>query len=266
MDITSLDGGASWTAEYISPLLTFRTDIPVNVSIDAYPQASRNADGSLVFFSWTDTDTLLVGSTIDNTSPNLRVAGLRISDRFKTCYRRVEGVINDDLVLAPSMAPYVLSDNNNTRHTLPIVSARLISDSDNPVEFHYLGNVARLCNEDFIDPNLGIDYRYSFDGICYNWQWDVCEPSSSIEEETPATEVNLYPNPVVQTATVNLSSFNGQPVTVRVMNTLGQVVLDLGEVTTSTLSLDAQSFAPGMYILNLNAATKNEYVRFMIQD
>ncbi len=266
MDITSLDGGASWTAEYISPLLTFRTDIPVNVSIDAYPQASRNADGSLVFFSWTDTDTLLVGSTIDNTSPNLRVAGLRISDRFKTCYRRVEGVINDDLVLAPSMAPYVISDNNNTRHTLPIVSARLISDSDNPVEFHYLGNVARLCNEDFIDPNLGIDYRYSFDGICYNWQWDVCEPSSSIEEETPATEVNLYPNPVAQTATVDLSSFNGQPVTVRVMNTLGQVVLDLGEVSTSTLSLDAQSFAPGMYILNLNAAIKNESVRFMIQD
>jgi hypothetical protein len=266
IDITSLDGGNTWTAEYISPLLTFRTDIPVNVSIDAYPQTSRNADGSLVFFSWTDTDTLLVGSTIDNTSPNLRVAGLRISDRFKTCFRRIEGVINDDLVLAPSMAPYVISDNNNTRHTLPIVSARLISDSDNPVEFHYLGNVARLCNDDFVDPNLGIDYRYSFDGICYNWQWDVCEPSSSIEnEEEGQLDVNLYPNPVVQTATVDLSSFNGQPVSAQVFNNLGQMVLDLGEVTGSSLILNAQNFNSGIYMLTLRSAHKNESVRFLIQ-
>ena len=266
IDITSLDGGNTWTAEYISPLLTFRTDIPVNVSIDAYPQTSRNADGSLVFFSWTDTDTLLVGSTIDNTSPNLRVAGLRISDRFKTCFRRIEGVINDDLVLAPSMSPYVISDNNNTRHTLPIVSARLISDSDNPVEFHYLGNVARLCNEDFVDPNLGIDYRYSFDGICYNWQWDVCEPSSSIEnEEEGQLDVNLYPNPVVQTATVDLSSFNGQPVSAQVFNNLGQMVLDLGEVTGSSLILNAQNFNSGIYMLTLRSANKNESVRFLIQ-
>jgi hypothetical protein len=164
------------------------------------------------------------------------------------------------------MAPYVISDNNNTRHTLPIVSARLISDSDNPVEFHYLGNVARLCNDDFVDPNLGIDYRYSFDGICYNWQWDVCEPSSSIEnEEEGQLDVNLYPNPVVQTATVDLSSFNGQPVSAQVFNNLGQMVLDLGEVTGSSLILNAQNFNSGIYMLTLRSAHKNESVRFLIQ-
>jgi len=94
----------------------------------------------------------------------------------------------------------------------------------------------------------------------------VCEPSSSIEEEAAGQiDVNLYPNPVVQTATVDLSSFNGQAVSAQVFNNLGQLVLDLAEVSSSTLVLNAQDFASGMYVLTLRSASRTESVRFMIQ-
>lgn len=260
VDIYSTDGGLTWDAHYISPLNTFRTDVPDDVTIDAYPQIARNQAGDRIFFSWSDTDTLLAGSTIDNIAPNLRIAALRISDGFQTCYKRIEGNINEDGVLTPTMSPLVLEDNG--KYTLPVVSARLISNANSPVEYHYLGLISTLCEDDFKDPST-LDYTYSFNGECYNNQF--CENVSIEEHAQEKVNWSVFPNPANQSIQVDLSAFEGKTVDLKAYDLNGRMVADFGKTNQSTYSANVSSLSNGTYILEATEGENRMSLKFIVQ-
>jgi hypothetical protein len=164
LDITSDDGGATWKAIKISPILTFRgefgTPDPTDGSLivmDNYPQISRTESGSHIFYSWVDSDTAVVGyGERSNLAPNLRIAGLRIADSYQTCPRWVTNgdFIWDGKVLFPTMAPIVLTDNSAAAdYKLPIVALEMLTnDQLNPCQMWYFGNDAILFEGDFASP------------------------------------------------------------------------------------------------------------------
>ena len=202
----------------------------------------------------------MAGSTIDNIAPNLRIAGLRISDGFQTCYKRIEGNINEDGVLTPSMSPLVLK--NNVQYTLPVVSGRLISNANGPVEYHYLGQIATLCDEDFKDPST-LDYTYSFDGGCYNYQF--CENVSIEDHNQEKVNWSVYPNPANQSMQVDLSAFEGKTVALKAYDLNGKMVADFGQTNQNSLGIALDALSNGTYILEAIEGENRLSLKFVVQ-
>ncbi len=159
-DVTSTDGGVTWTVRYVAPSLTFSFTYGVGANIATQynrPQVSRTEDGSLIFYSWADTDTNggLWGAT-QNTAPDLLTAGMRISDGYQTCFRNITK--NDSNwhgnIIFPTASLTVLSTNSG-QYKIPVVSTVMpLLDPFVPVLFYYWGNEVVWTNSDFHDPAL----------------------------------------------------------------------------------------------------------------
>ncbi|MFT5778125.1 MAG: hypothetical protein ACI837_001081, partial [Crocinitomicaceae bacterium] len=157
IDVTSDDGGITWKAIKIATINTLRGLHGINsLTMDNYPQVSRTSNGSHIFYSWTDSDTSNIAVTSNNDFPDLRIAGLRISDSYQTCPKSIsDGDITwGGLMLFPTMAPTVLSDTSATGdYKLPIVAMDMIANDDlQPCAFWYFGNDATLLETDFVAP------------------------------------------------------------------------------------------------------------------
>jgi len=66
--------------------------------------------------------------------------------------------------------------------------------------------------------------------------------------------ISIYPNPINQFATVNISLIENSSVTVDVINALGQTVLNKNLSNVSGLQnmmIDMSSFEDGMYLVNV---------------
>lgn len=251
-DLMSTDGGTTWSANFVSSVHTFRSDLPAGASIDGYPQISRTADGNVIFYSWADSDTLLIGAGNDNTNPNLRVAGYRVSDGYKTCYKRIEGISNEDGVYAPTMSPLVL-EGGAVDYILPIVSMQILTDEDNPVQFHYMGEKTRFCANEFQNPAT-LDLSWGFSSPCYTYTTCFLD----IEENTSNVTFNVYPNPASYNLNFTIQA-NDAIQMISVTNMLGQQVMTVNTNNLSTNgtpnNVDVSNLANGIY--NLNIITSN---------
>jgi len=79
--------------------------------------------------------------------------------------------------------------------------------------------------------------------------------TTGIEENAAVTDVNVYPNPMSNNATVNFNMTESNPVSIAVVNSIGQVVANenLGTVGAGnqTYSLDASKLVNVFYFLNI---------------
>jgi hypothetical protein len=62
--------------------------------------------------------------------------------------------------------------------------------------------------------------------------------------------VSIYPNPVKGKVTISLTGSNGKPASIRLINTMGQVLHQ--HALSGTLQLDMSRYAPGMYTLQVD--------------
>ena len=113
-----------------------------------YTQVSRSEEGTRIFYSWVDSDTIDYGGV--NSAPNLFIAGLRISDGVMAAPKNITG--GDSLwegkALYPTMAPTVLT--SGTTYKLPIVvSSMLTNDQWQPTKYSYFGNDAFINESEF---------------------------------------------------------------------------------------------------------------------
>lgn len=260
-DITSTDGGTSWFGNFVSSIHTFRSDLPAGASIDGYPQISRTEDGNVIFYSWADSDTLLIGASNDNTSPNLRVAGYRITDGYKTCYKRIEGVSNEDGVYAPTMSPIVF-EGGAVDYILPIVSMQILTDEDNAVQFHYMGAESQFCENEFQNPS-GLDLSWGFDRPCYTYS--TC--FVSLEETSSNVQFNVFPNPTAFDLNFTINA-DDQIQQITVTNMLGQQVMVLNANTINTNgtpnTINVSNMADGIYHLNMITSNKTYTQKFTV--
>ncbi|MEM6764960.1 MAG: T9SS type A sorting domain-containing protein [Bacteroidota bacterium] len=144
------DNLGEWNMLYLGNQSAFRGEFgdPNNAddaalleSVDPWMQISRSEDGSVIFYSWTDTDTTLSGST-DNIAPNL------IGRAFDLNSYKVSPYTNwtqgdptwDGFVLMPKVSPTAITTNDG--YTVPTVFMDLDGNSAlTPVSFWYVSDV-----------------------------------------------------------------------------------------------------------------------------
>ena len=82
-----------------------------------------------------------------------------------------------------------------------------------------------------------------------------------------AVDFPLYPNPANEEVYVGVTSFQGQPLTIRVLNSLGQVVrvIQIDEVQTDVEIIDTRMFSAGLYQMELTNETFRAAKKFILE-
>ncbi len=102
------------------------------------------------------------------------------------------------------------------------------------------------------------------------WTFDTCEACGpvSVNETSAVANVRVYPVPAENQLNVQFDAAVAQRMTVRMMNSVGQVVVEenLGVVFgQKTISLNTSALAAGVYALTLNNGSETQVVNVMIK-
>jgi len=270
VDIYTTDGGTSWTSLYVAQVNLLRTTIPVSsgtLSADNYSQISRTKDGNIIFYSWSDTDTILHQGSTTNDAPNTFIAGFNTTNGKRTCWKQITGVANEDFAVTPTMAPYVLEGSvAGPEYTLPIVTQEISGDALSAVNLYYVGKGAKFCDEDFKDP-AAVDLSWvsqPLSGLpgCYNY---VSCFAASVEDEQTIT-FNLFPNPA--TDLINVYIQQGEDIKeIYIVNSVGQIIRTIkpgSMVAGSIFNIDVNQLATGVYTLNMSTNAKTYSKKFTV--
>jgi hypothetical protein len=113
------------------------------------------------------------------------------------------------------------------------------------------GNYNTLCvNPNAVQPHLD---HGDYVGPCDNANCDGYAPLFAFRSD--GFDFTLFPNPASDEIFVGLEAFAGMPVTLRIFNTLGQLVQEIRipEVQSDIEVLDVRAFGPGMYQMELSS-------------
>lgn len=138
----SFSTACQWRAIRLDYVNSLRMDIG-DVSQDNYIKASRSIDGTKVFFSWVDSDSLIVSANADNTLPNHKMIGLDVVNQKRTAVKNYTAgdAIWDGVVFYPQIAP--ISRFATGTYNIPTVYSQFnaaMSDVDT-MYFHYVSNI-----------------------------------------------------------------------------------------------------------------------------
>nr|MBA3970950.1 T9SS type A sorting domain-containing protein [Bacteroidota bacterium] len=84
----------------------------------------------------------------------------------------------------------------------------------------------------------------------FNGEVFFCAGVTGINENTLGT-VELFPNPADQSVSVDLNAFNGNKVTLTVINTLGQLLQSTSLMANGITTLNLDEYPAGMYFVQL---------------
>ena len=269
-DVYTPDGGTTWDVQYLSPVLTFRGTYGTGsqqLTVDNFPQVSRDDTGEHIFFSWVDSDTAEFTGTMngigfgesDNLSPNLRTTAKRTLDNALTYPQLVTDgdFIWEGRALNPTMAPTVVN-KNGVLH-LPIVVMDLITnDAAAPVGFWYMGNDASF---DVGDENIWCESS----SMSLNWEAisnPGGPPACAVAIDSPLENDkvmlnNWYPNPANGTARITFELPNVETVSMSLSNMYGQTVVEIASgqfnAGVHAFDVDTKQLAAGVYFCNLTS-------------
>lgn len=141
-DITQRNG--IWVAYDLANVLAGRGSwgtSPNIISMDMAPQAARSADGTKLFFTWSDNSGYSLGTA--NNSPNMFGKALNITNwnwtpvkDFSSCNAAVAGKI-----IVPHVAPEVLEPSANVFKLAPVYGEMPLNDPALQANFNFLNNV-----------------------------------------------------------------------------------------------------------------------------
>lgn len=224
------------------------------LSEDSRPQVSRTMAGDKLFFSWFDTDTLTFGVTT-NTNPDMWTMGVDVTgaNLWTSPMSMTTSTCADGGVTFGNVSPLVFGTSGT--YTIPAAYQEILSDENSQVQLHYLGGIQRT-DAEFTDPGNAV----------------LLSVSVGIAEASNNSMLNaseLYPNPLNQSASLNITLDRTEKVTVDVYNSLGQKMITPVSETMNTgvhtLTIDASSLESGLYFYTVKAGdhsvTKKMVVR-----
>lgn len=263
-----------WDVAYIAPVLTFRGEFgtPNVVTQDNFAQISRTEDGSIIFYSWADSDTAQftgnmngVGLGVsDNIAPNLRIGARRVVDGAMA-YPKL--VTDGDLVwegrmLIPTMAPTVIQTGN--RYELPIVALELLqNDANLQTQFWYFGKDAYFefggGESEWCDPS-GMNLGWS------SWAFaggnTACTATSQnpIDGQSDIVLHQSFPNPTAGNTVIRFELPAATELQMDLVNIYGQQVGVLAQGSFKAgvhdVTVSSSELAAGVYFYNLRAEGK----------
>lgn len=294
-DVTTTDGGATWSVDYISPVLAFRTQTfgtATTVSMDNQVQVARDEGGCNIFFSWADSDTAQFTGNQNgigfgessNLAPNLRIAGKNVMTGIKSYPDLVTDMdlLWEGAVLFPAMAPVVMTTANGFE--LPIVTVIMGSgDPINPAEFFYIGNDVVLDNTGWCSPG---QMNLSWEHFGYNSFQSACSGQSTACTTNPGGSCGLvsvkpgltkgttlgdaYPNPTSGRSAVDVNLSADMDITLTLHNELGQQVATLAQGSYGAgnhrFDISTDRLPAGIYVYRLQGEGFSLGKRLVVMD
>ena len=256
-DISTPDQGASWTATVVGRPMTFRGTYgdPNNAAVDpainedSRPQISRSWDGSKVFFSWFDTDTIIFGSGGGNIFPDMFSIGLDVDAELWTNqvnHTQNSGTQLDGASHFGNICYYTI--NNGTDECIPMVGGVMVNppiSTGSPLTFDY---IAGACMS---------NYTNSFPLIPLDVWIGTNDPKTVASAFSVSSN---YPNPYTGKTSVDVTLAKASDVTIEISNAVGQVIstenyknLHSG---VNTLTINGSSLSKGLYFYTVRAGSE----------
>jgi len=192
------------------------------------PQISRTADGSKLFFVWTDTDTLyLSGQDYINLLPDIYAYAYDINTGLftdVTNFTRLTSYDGDNYFM------YV-SDRvveNGSEYIIPIATILKGTTPGDPITHQFVTGISFMENQF----------------------------TTSIQENDNFSSIsNVYPNPFSNTTNINVDLLNNSNVSINISNIIGQTVksISYGSLSKGShkLQINAENLESGIYIYTL---------------
>lgn len=230
--IFSPDGGSTWDAQFLSYVETFRGTFPgaSPISEDNRPQLSTTWDGSKIFATWLDTDTMVFGSADGNFYPDIFFRGYDPATGYMTSVQNVTQGSNADGAAFMGTASYYVFDNGGS-YEIPLAYQILdVSDNALPVQFMYIKGFT-VNDADFV----GVK--------------EVAENIDFVSQN--------YPNPFSNSTNIVISLNKSSDVAVTVTNLLGQQVSAMSYGTMGignhNVAIDGSKLTSGIYFYTVKA-------------
>jgi len=239
-----------WDARLLG--LTYTVDVSADetpygdVGWDIRLQAGKTTDGTKVFASWAETDTIIAALTSSglkmNSYPNIFVHGWDINTGLKTTAVNVTaGSAYDGDNYFHYMSEYITEDNGT--YTVPLSTIDISAgDPLMPVYHKYLSGV-EFTNADFTD---GINEA-------------KVNNLSFVSQNRP--------NPFNEQTQFDINLNKQANVIVEVTNLIGQVIStqNLGDLNSGnhTITINAENYSPGIYFYTV-IADNNKITKKMI--
>ena len=98
------------------------------------------------------------------------------------------------------------------------------------------------------------------------WESDIYALANSIDNSNQkTTSFKIYPNPTNNEINIDLSQYDFQECTIRIMNNLGEVILKESNKATSTINISVSGLSSGIYFIEINTSNKMLYGKFIKQ-
>jgi hypothetical protein len=245
--IWSPDGGETWDSFKLATLNQFSAEIGDVVQYNR-PQISASWDGSIVFFSWLDSD---IEDAEDNSRPDIYFR--EFLPYMGENGSHGEEVINVTQFSAAmwtanwaTMPYYVFTEDmgdNTVKCTIPWVYQKLDNlNPDIPVQFYYI--------PDFVK-------TYAITG------------TPEISSEAVASVSQNYPNPFSKETQITISLVKASEVKLAVFNITGQLVLseDMGyrNAGSFTAKISADELPTGVYFYTVEAGSQKVTHKMIVQ-
>jgi nitrogen regulatory protein PII len=108
-------------------------------------------------------------------------------------------------------------------------------------------------------------FGVTFSPRVFNGRAHYCVTTSGIEENNSLPTVELFPNPASQSVSVDLSAFNGNNVSISIMNTLGQRMESFSLMANGVKTLNLDGYSKGLYFVQVEMNGKTSTSKLAIK-
>ncbi len=246
--IFSPDGGTTWNAKLLDYPETFRgtfTGGTSDISEDNRPQISTTYNGSKMFVTWLDTDTLSFGSTDGNYYPDIHFRAYDPATGLLTNARSITTGTEADGAAYMGTASYYVFDNGGT-YELPLVYQVMDPSSNgSPVQFNYIKGFT-VTDADF-NMTVGED--------------QLVKNNISVSQN--------YPNPFSDFSNIDVTLDKSTNLAMEVYNLVGQKVYEINKGMANAgkhkFIIDASSLTSGIYFYQVKAGEYTQTGKMVIE-
>lgn len=204
---------------------------------DARIQMSRSADGSKLFYSWTESDSTFTGVKW-NMYPDLKMKGYDLTtNKVSGRVNITSGVIGADQQAYWHFMSSKSATNGSCQDIPFTISYNATNNGDIQVDTYYLGGVS-LCNSSYL----------------YNPMSPKGVGAGIANNTAAAYEVNNFPNPADKATTIMVSLKEASHFEVTLYNSIGQLMDTYkmnGQTGNNEINVDLSNFKSGIYFYNV---------------
>jgi hypothetical protein len=238
----SLDQGSTWIGRYITHNKTFR-GCHDDLCMDNRSQVSTTADGSILVFSWSDSD---FEGVYENILPDIWCQGYDVETQLFTDFFNV--TLLSDVWLEAYMAvapPIILSEDN--KFLIPFALQTIPGG----------------------DPVLPVQYKYVSDFIIAPYDYILLSVLDQITDPSCVRVSQCYPNPARETTSIAIELQQPMEVKIELSNLHGQMLYSEAKGVLGSgrhvIQTDVSLFAPGIYFYTISAGDHIQTRKLVVQ-